>query len=197
MPTPPRISNKHTGVTALGLALDGSHAVYLSATGPQTALKSIWASLVKTRPDTRCWEWSGYQPFTLPHCRQFWTTLPDSHWQHAIFVSTEPGILLLCHPLAATLDKYQRQQQLPGWLDAQNSTLLARFTAYLNQATNTPILHEWGQALWQAGNAAGAVRPLSAHGDCLGAWSVDASFDWTSLTQKLLREKVIQIGDGA
>ena len=188
MHTQARISNKQTGVTALGLALHAGHAVYVSATGPQTALKSIWASLVKTRPDTRCWEWSGYQPFTLPHSRQFWVALPDSNWQHAIFTSTEPGILLACRPAAALLDNIQRQKQLTGWLDEETPTIFARFTAYLNQATNTPVLAEWGKALWQAGNDEGAVKRLSAYGDCIGAWAVDASFDWTTLTQRLIRQ---------
>ncbi len=188
MHTQARISNKQTGVTALGLALHAGHAVYVSATGPQTALKSIWASLVKSRPDTRCWEWNGYQPFTLPHSRQFWAALPDSNWQHALFVSTEPGILLACRPAAALLDNLQRQKQLTGWLEEETPTLLARFTAYLNQATDTPVLAEWGKALWREGQDEGAVKRLSAYGDCIGAWAVDASFDWTTLTQRLIRQ---------
>ena len=186
MHTQARISNKQTGVTALGLAVENNEALYVSATGPQTALKSIWASLVKSRPDTRCWEWSGYRPFRLANSRQFWTSLPDSNWQHALFVSVEPGILLVCRPEAALLDNLQRTEQLPDWLDEERPTLLSRFTAYLNQATDTPILNEWGEVLWQAGCDAGAVRRITSYGDCIGAWAVDASFDWTTLTQRLI-----------
>ena len=197
MHTQARISNKQTGVTALGLAVENNEAVYVSATGPQTALKSIWAGLVKARPDTRCWEWSGYRPFRLANSRQFWASLPDSNWQHALFVSTEPGILLVCRPEAALLDNLQRRKQLPGWLDEEKPVLLNRFIAFLNQATDTPVLAEWSESLWRSGSREGGIRELSAYGDCIGAWAIDPTFDWTSLTQKLLREKVIRIEDTA
>ena len=136
---------------------------FLSMVGPQTALKAIWASLLKYPPDTahiiRGIEGmalsGGYQPCRVPYNTiGTWTTriarLPASRGWHALvytrlaeFNFERPDFLLLA----------REKVDLPG--------LHHRF---LDRRSPLPLHHSWANWLWQRGLETSEIHPLESAG---------------------------------
>ena len=143
--------------------LDTGGLWFLSMVGPQTALKAIWASLLKQPPDTAYLIKGvegmalsgGYQQCQVPyHTVGTWTTriarLPVSRGWHALVYtrlaefSFERGDFLL---LA------QDQADAPG--------LHHRF---LDRRSPLPLHRSWRDWLWWRGLDTGEIVPLESAG---------------------------------
>ena len=136
---------------------------FLSMVGPQTALKAIWASLLKQPPDTahiiRGVEGmaleGGYQPCHVPHNTiGTWTTrivrLPASRGWHALvytrlaeFSFERDDFLLLA----------QDEADAPG--------LHHRF---LDRRSPLPLHRSWSDWLWRRGLDTGEIHRLESSG---------------------------------
>ncbi|HEX9114436.1 MAG TPA: hypothetical protein VGA61_00075 [Anaerolineae bacterium] len=190
--------NQQTSVTALGLAINGS-AYYASLTGPRNAVKSIWASLTgkNARAYVSEWHWRNFR--FAETTRQFWQPLPNTAWHHAVFVVGAPNLLIVVDPGGAALDPWKDTAGRQELLARRRPELLVHFTGYLNEASEAPLLPEWGEALWEfglknwreVGAAAPGLAPLDCYGDCLGAWLISLEFPWVEATQALLRSRRI------
>ncbi len=136
---------------------------FLSMVGPQTALKAIWASLLKQPPDTAhiiggvegMALSGGYQPCRVPHNTiGTWTTriarLPASRGWHALvytrlaeFSFERDDFLLLA----------QDGADLPG--------LHHRF---LDRRSPLPLHRSWAEWLWRRGLDTGEILRLESSG---------------------------------
>ena len=86
-------------------------------------------------------------------------------------------------------DAIQRQ----ALLETHRPALLTHFLGLLNAHSDTPLLTTWAAELWEAALAESAVLALETFGDCLAAWTVDLTFDWTDLVARLLRQAVLTL----
>jgi hypothetical protein len=190
--------NQQTSVTALGLAINGN-AYYASLVGPRNAAKSVWASLTgkNTRTYVSGWHWRNFR--FAETTRQFWQPLPNTAWHHAVFVARAPNLLLAVDPGGAALDPWKDARARQELVARQRPETLHRFMAYLNEASDAPLLPDWAEALWNFSLASwreiGAPGPgltaLDCYGDCLGAWLIDLEFPWVEAVQTLLRSRSI------
>ena len=195
----PTFSNREAQVEALGLGMIDGEAVYVSAAGPKTALKSLWASLIASKAAKsycRPWHWHPFKFRGKP--RQFWAPLPSTAWTHVVFVSPDPDLLLAVDPRGALLTALYRggSGDYQGLLADQMAGVQRRFVARLRQVATAPILDEWGPTLWKAARAGRSVTgktefgllTVSAWGDCLDGAIVNAAFPWAEVVGALVRD---------
>ena len=136
---------------------------FLSIVGAQTALKAIWASLLKQPPDPAhvikgadgMALSGGYQRCVVPReTVGTWTTkiarLPASGGWHALvytkwaeFASEHDGFLLLAH---------------------DGDDLAALHHRFLDRRSPLPLHHTWAEWLWRRGTSNGEVAPLQSAG---------------------------------
>lgn len=136
---------------------------FLSMVGAQTALKAIWASLLKQPPDPAhiirgadgMALSGGYQRCVIPgQTIGTWTTkiarLPASGGWHAMvytkmaeFVSEHDGFLLLAH---------------------EGDDLPALHHRFLDRRSPLPLHHTWAEWLWRRGLSNGESVPLQSSG---------------------------------
>lgn len=193
-------NNLHTATQALGLAVDTEHnfIYYLSTAGPGPAVKSIWSSLINPNSQIDADEWGN----NLKAARDMQTeykALSGTNFQHMVSVVRSPHLLVVADPRAAAfvgeadIDHVEARRQL---LQNAMPGLLKTFIARLNQTADVPMQPAWASALWTAGLTRGGLMPLTAYGDCLGAWRIEtADFDWLPVVQTLLANGQIAFGD--
>ena len=136
---------------------------FLSMVGAQTALKAIWASLLKQPPDPAhiirgadgMALSGGYQRCVIPQRTiGTWTTkiarLPASGGWHALiytkmaeFAAEHDGFLMLAH-------------------DGDDLPVLHH--RFLDRRSPLPLHHTWAEWLWRRGLASGEITPLQSSG---------------------------------
>ena len=136
---------------------------FLSIVGAQTALKAIWASLLKQQPDPAhiirgadgMALSGGYQRCVVPReTVGTWTTkiarLPASGGWHALvytkwaeFASGHDNFLLLAH---------------------NGDDLPALHHRFLDRRSPLPLHHTWAEWLWRRGLSNGEITPLQSAG---------------------------------
>ena len=136
---------------------------FLSIVGAQTALKAIWASLLKQPPDPAhiikgadgMALSGGYQRCVVPkETVGTWTTkiarLPASGGWHALvytkwaeFASGQDNFLLLAH---------------------DGDDLAALHHRFLDRRSPLPLHHTWAEWLWRRGHSNGEIIPLQSVG---------------------------------
>lgn len=185
--TTPEFTNKHTKVMALGLAVDATqHKLYYgSMCGPAISCKSIWASLCADKAKNTYVVGWHYENFNgQPPIKTVNQTLPGSSYTHLVCLSHSNNLILAIEPGAAGVTKSTDRAAL---LAPHMPTVLAKFTAILNQQTNVPVLPAWSATLWdQATTKTDAITQLLSYGDCVGGWLIDLKFDWLALLSELL-----------
>lgn len=194
------VYNEHVHAVCAGLAAaaDG-RCYYLSAVGPKTALKSIWAGLWRRNGSrsTRS-EWTRSNvALHFPkdaRVRSFYAPLPGTDQVHGVFLVDEPGLFPVIRPEAALVSDQAQRRALAQEAWPQ---VAARFTAFLNDIAEAPVLAEWAMALWRAGWYAGYLWSLEAHGDCVAAVTAEPGSDWTGLIRRLVREGEVDIPEVA
>ena len=136
---------------------------FISMVGAQTALKAIWASLLKQPPDPAhiirgadgMALSGGYQRCVVPReTVGTWTTkiarLPASGGWHALvytkwaeFASGHDGFLLLAH---------------------EGDDVAALHHRFLDRRSPLPLHHTWAEWLWRRGLSNGEIAPLQSAG---------------------------------
>ncbi len=155
---------------------------FLSMVGSQTALKAIWASLLKQPPETAhlikgadgMALSGGYQRCVIPYeTIGTWTTklsrLPASGGWHALvytrmaeFAFERDSFLLLAPDEEAAPSLYHR---------------------FLDRRSPLPLHHSWADWLWRKGLRDGTITPLQASG--ITAYRCQPNAEW-------LREDISQ-----
>lgn len=180
----PMVQNQQVGAYLTGYALDREHVVYLGMTGYKTVLESIRATVQARRK--KLLEVHTHFVFPLPdQYFQVWQGLDDFGYHHAALLARPalPGKWL-----PDDLDAY-----LLGF-DGDAGNLPAQLAARLSEGLCIPILPEWGPALWEAGQRANLIRPLTYGGDCQAGYAISLpEATWTALVQHLLEENQIQL----
>jgi len=190
----PYINNMQTTVQALGLAVHEDKVFYVSTAGPGTSCKSVWSSLVAPKHKIDCRPW-GYDLSGAGNLQTIYQSLPNSNYQHMVSMYRLPRFLIAVHPQGAVfyddleIDHVQERERL---LQAHLPEVINRFTHYLSNHTNVPVISGWGAQLWQSGIADGGIAQLESYGDCIGAWLIDAEYDWLSTVQQLLALREIE-----
>lgn len=190
MPTEPRFANSQTSAHALGLACDTTHLYYASMADAPNACKSMWASIVGHNSKIYCSPWAPRNLVGKDNIKSIYQSLPGSSYTHLVAMTRDPDLLTVIDPKAAAITEEANRLAL---LDAHMPNLLNRFTALLNAHTDTPLLHTWAADLWDAALAEYAVMPLDAYGDCLAAWTIELTYDWTALVARLLKRAIITL----
>ncbi|RIK36105.1 MAG: hypothetical protein DCC55_28340 [Chloroflexi bacterium] len=189
-PTTPRFANSQTSAHALGLACDTTHLYYASMADAPNACKSMWASIVGNNSKIYCSPWAPRTLVGKEGIKSIYQPLPGSSYTHLIAMTRTPELLIVTDPTAAGISDPAQRQAL---LDAHMPDLLMRFTSLLNAHTDTPVLLDWAADLWDAALAEYAVMPLETFGDCLAAWTVELTYDWTALVAHLLRQTILTL----
>lgn len=190
MSSTPRFANSQTSAHALGLACDTTHVFYASMAAAPNSCKSLWASLVGANSHLYCTPWAPRNLSGRASLKSIYQPLPGSTYTHLVLLTHQPGLLLVTDPTAAGVTEAAERQAL---LDAHMPALLTRFVSLLNAHTDTPLLTTWAAELWEAALAEYAVMPLDTFGDCLAAWTVELTYDWTALAARLLRQVVLTL----
>lgn len=194
MTTTPRFANSQTSAHALGLACDTTHVYYASMAAAPNSCKSLWASLVSPTSQLYCTPWAPRNLSGAAGLKSVYQPLPGSAYTQLVLLIHQPGLLLVTDPTAAGIsDASQRQALLATHMPALPGAHWARFLGLLNAHSDTPLLAAWATELWEAALAESAVLALDTFGDCLAAWTVDLTFDWTALVSRLLRQAVLTL----
>ncbi len=180
----PMVRNQQVGAYLTGYALDREHVVYLGMTGYKTVLESIRATVQARRK--KLLEVHTHFAFPLPdQYVQVWQGLDAFGYHHAALLARAalPGKWL-----PEDLDAYLLQ------FDGDPGNLSAQCAARLAEGLCLPILQEWGPALWEAGQRADLIRPLTVGGDCQAGYAISLpEATWTDLVQNLLDEQQIHL----
>ncbi len=136
---------------------------FLSLVGAQTALKAIWAALLKQPPDVahliRGAEGTalsgGFQRCAIPaHTVGTWTTkltrLPVSGGWHALVYTT--------------LAEYATEREQFLLLAPEEGQAPALHHRFLDRRSPLPLHHSWASWLWQRGLAQEEITPLQTAG---------------------------------
>jgi hypothetical protein len=190
MPTTPRFANSQTSAHALGLACDTTHIYYASMADAPNACKSLWASLVSNNSKLYCTPWAPRTLAGRDGIKSIYQPLPGSSYTHLVAMTRTPELLLVTDPKAAGVTDTTERQML---LDAHTPGLFMRFTSLINAHSDTPVLISWAADLWDAALAEYAVVPLETFGDCLAAWTIELTYDWTALVARLLRQAILTL----
>lgn len=195
----PAFNNMQVITQALGLAVDieTNDLLYASMAGPSTAVKSTWATICSKNSTLSCQQWHDEEMRGANPIKQVSVSLPNSHFKHVIAINHRPELLLVADPRAARyydcLD-VDHELKRTTLLQEQMASIYAAFANYINLYTEVPILTEWAEPMWRRVTGEG-IRSLQAYGDCLGAWLVEADFDWTYLVQELLYTEAISLSE--
>jgi len=190
----PEFSNRHARVYALGLAVypDTDKLYYGSMCGPAVSCKSIWASICADKAKKAYvtnWhviDFNGQAPIKTIN-----QTLPGSTFTHLICLSRVDNLILIIEPTAAGVTDDSQRWRLT---EQRMATVLAKFTALLNQKTNVPVLPAWAPTIWRHANLnTTAITTLDTYGDCLGAWLIDLTFNWQTLVSELLTSRLLTL----
>ena len=190
MSTTPRFANSQTSAHALGLACDTTHVYYASMAAAPNSCKSLWASLVNPTSHLYCTPWAPRNLSGAAGLQSLYQPLPGSAYTQLVLLAHQPGLLLVTDSTAAALSDATQRQAL---LETHRPALLTRFLSLLNAHSDTPLLRTWAAELWEAALAESAIMALDTFGDCLAAWTVDLTFDWTALVARLLRQSVLTL----
>ena len=193
-------ANEHAKAHIVGAALDKDDdrkrwIVWAALVGPRIALESLKATLARgnTLREGRGWgrNWRLRKParFTLQ-------PVPDLPGQYLLIIAQEAML---------QADRENRVGYIV--LTEEGESAGPHLIRHLQQATDLPILPEWGEALWQA--AREGVPVLTRYGDVRTVplverlqtrglvhegWRVDLNPEhWGNVLRNLLQEGVIRI----
>jgi len=211
----PCFNNMHKRVQGLGLAFhpEEREIYYLSAAGPQMAVRSIFSTLCRKTPKRDRKDgttnnsqifvshWTHYTLFGTEagQFKSLYTDIPNANYKQLLALSTVPNLILCTDPAALLIDpdSDDSQAKINELLTPHKQRIIDQFVGYLNAETEVPVLPKWGPTLWKHAMAEKHITKLQTHGDCVGAWRINkpSETDWTEFVQNLLQQKVISILD--
>lgn len=167
----PNCSNNQVNVVVSGYATtEYSGLSYIGIVGHKTAINSVWATILQSKPLNLYGAGTTYQPLNAGDGKymRVMSPMPDYDAHHCAIISN---------------------QAIPGkWTPDCTSIYILRFMGgesiesqfvnRLNESLSTPILPEWGASLMKTGALKGIVRSLKTSGDCLEGIQIQLDADW-------------------
>jgi hypothetical protein len=188
----PQIRNEHGSAYVTGYAHDeAGNLIYLGMVGHKTVLESIRAT-VQVRQRKQLFL-QGRPVYPLPtHYSQTWQPLPDYGAYHAALIADpalpgkwQPGeeVIYLLIFEGELSDGSLPGTQAQGFL-----------TPRLSETLPIPVLDEWHESLWEAGQLENLIVGLETSGDCLEGYEVQLTEKlWKEAITNLLTERKIRI----
>lgn len=215
----PSFNNMHTRVQALGLAVEPASRdiYYISAAGPQQAVKSIYSSVCRRVSATAKKSGGNNGQIFVTHWnhhtlygaeggrfRSVYSDIPNSNYKHLLARATIPNLILCTDVANLRIDQEEREGRLfdDDAYEARNDLLkphkwriVSQFVEYLNAETAVPVLEKWGPTIWKHSIEAELITKLQTRGDCIGGWLIEKEANWTKIVQDLIQENAISILD--
>lgn len=164
----PQIRNEHGSTYVTGYAHDDAgNLIYLGMVGNKTVLESIRAT-VQARQRKKLWlQGRPVYPLTSHYC-QTWQHLPDYGAYHATLIA-DPALPGKWQPGEEVIYVLIFEGEL---LDGSTTESQARrlLTSRLSETLPIPILDEWHEALWEAGQVENMIVNLLTGGDCTAGY---------------------------
>jgi hypothetical protein len=188
----PQIRNEHGSAYVTGYAHDDAgNLIYLGVVGHKTVLKSIRAT-VQARQRKKLFL-QGKPVYPLPtHYSQTWQHLPDFGAYHATLIA-DPALPGKWQPGEDVIYLLVSEGEL---LDGSTPETRARsmLASRLSETLPIPILNEWQESLWEAGQRENLIAGLDIGGDCQEGYLVHLSeTGWKELITRLFKEHKIRI----
>ncbi len=188
----PQIRNEHGAAYVTGYALDeAGNLIYLGMVGHKTVLESIRATVQSHQRKKLFLQ--GRPVFPLPtHYCQTWQHLPDYGAYHATLIADpalpgkwQPGeeVVYLLVFEGETADGESPMDQAQRMLAVR-----------LSEALPIPILDEWHESLWEAGQREALIVGLGVGGECQEGYLVQLTETaWKEVITRLLEERKIRL----
>lgn len=162
-----RVDHNGFEVWCDGLRVSGSQLVFLSLFGTQTAVRAVWADLVKERRGgimvgatyARLQDEDRYHTFRSMLAKQ---------WLHTIVLHTDATTLV---------SPFRSSFYLVG--DEPTTQYWPRF----NRMCSTPMRLEWRDEVWKIGREKDLIQPLGGFG-ALGGFQVNVGNEWNKAIQE-------------
>ena len=182
----PTVSNNQVSLAVSGFAVnDRGSLAYMGVIGHKTAVNSVWATLLQSKPMTIFG--AGLDNTTLltesSRYLRALSPMPDYDSHHCAFISNVA---------------------VPGkWMPEDTSIFLLHFfngeniesqlVKRLNESLAIPVLPEWGDCLMKTGALKGYIKSLKTGGYCLDGVSIDVEADWNQLVEDLILAEELAI----
>jgi hypothetical protein len=188
----PQIRNEHGSAYVTGYAHDeAGNLVYLGMVGHKTVLESIRATVQARTRKKLFLQGRPVYPLATHYC-QTWQHLPDYGAYHATLIADPalPG-------------KWQPREEVVYLLFCEGELMNGStpeiwsqhlLTSRLSETLSTPILSEWEEQLWEAGQIENLILGLVTGGDCQVGYIVQLDeTGWKEVVIRLLKDRKIRL----
>jgi hypothetical protein len=182
----PIVSNNQVSLAVSGFAVnDRGSLAYMGVIGHKTAVNSVWATLMQSKPLTIFG--AGLENTTLntesSRYLRALSPMPDYDSHHCAFISN-----------VAVPGKWMPEDESLFLLHFINGENIERqLVKRLNESLAIPVLPEWGDCLMKTGALKGYIKSLKTGGDCLDGVSIDVQADWNQLVEDLILADVLAL----
>jgi hypothetical protein len=191
----PQIRNEHGSAYVTGYAHDDvGNLIYLGMVGHKTVLESIRATVQGRQRKKLFLQGRPVYPLST-HYSQTWQHLPDYGAYHATLIAN-----------SALLGKWQSGEEMVyllvfegELLEGTTSETQTRrvLTSRLSEALPIPLLDDWSESLWEAGQRENLIVGLETGGDCQVGYLIQLTETlWKEVITRLLKERKIRISSG-
>ena len=198
------VYNAQVQAHAVGLAWDPESdvAFYLSIAGSKNALRSLWTSMLvrdKQEPELKMYNgWTGNNTFKGPSSgvHQNMVALKNTAFWHAVYFDRNPYFLFIEDHAGAYVPDGNDLDHIETRYELQQKhmpTVHQHLVRRINDLSDIPVDPAWGADLWQIGIEHDILKPLECHGDCVGAWLIDATGNWLYYVQQAIKEGRLKI----
>jgi hypothetical protein len=188
----PQIRNEHGSAYVTGYAHDeAGNLVYLGMVGHKTVLESIRATVQVRQRKKLFLQGRPVYPLAT-HYSQTWQHLPDYGAYHADLIadSAMPG---KWQPGEEVIYLLAFEGELPDG-STPETQVRQMLTSRLSETLPIPILDEWHDFLWEAGQREILIVGLKTCGDCLDGYLVQLTEKvWKEVITRLFKERKIRI----
>lgn len=175
----PTVSNNQVSLPVSGFAVnDRGSLAYMGVVGHKTAVNSVWATLLQSKPMTIFG--AGLENTTLltesSRYLRALSPMPDYDSYNCAFVSN-----------VAVPGKWMPEDEsifLLHFINGEN--IESQLVKRLNESLAIPVLPDWGDCLMKTGALKGYIKSLKTGGDCLDGVSIDVQADWNTLVEDLI-----------
>lgn len=190
----PHFANGHTRCLATGLALYNKQCYYASGAGPQTTVKSIWASLVGQKSKIFCHELHGNLEFSFGGVKGTYgkyQALPNCIYKHFLVLNPTENAIMLFEPKCAGLEFSESQsvrfQRMPEVYD--------QFYVWFKKNIDVPIEKNWVSEIWHSAREESptAIEAMDVFGDCIAGYMLDPKFKWAGHVSDLVSRRKLRI----
>jgi hypothetical protein len=186
----PQIRNEHGSAYVTGYTHDDAgNVIYLGMVGHKTVLESIRATIQARQRKKLFLQGRPVYPMATHYC-QTWQHLPDYGAYHATLIA-DPALPGKWQPGEEVVYLLVFEGAEGNAPEAQAAQML---TKRLSEALPIPILDEWHEFLWGAGQLENLIVRLVTGGDCQVGYIVQLDeTGWKEVITRLLKEHKIRI----